>query len=325
MIITRAPLRITLGGGGTDLPSYYEEFGGFCAAAAINQYVYIAINKNFTDKLIVKYSETEIVDDAQQLKHPIIRECFGLVGLSGRGMEISCFADIPAGTGLGSSSSFTCALLKALYQWDDSVVSARWIAERACDIEITCLRQPIGKQDQYIAAYGGAMMMSFYKDNVILSPLMLSANTKAEMENKLLLFYTGKTRSANDILAEQKTMTLLRDPRMLENLHAVKKMGHYCCDSLEKGDLEGFARTMDIHWAAKRERSANMSNDEINSVYETAKRHGGVIGGKLIGAGGGGFLMMYTETPQALRQLLVQFDLKEVHFTFDYDGTKTLY
>ena len=323
MIITRSPLRITLGGGGTDLPSYYNEHGGFCAAAAIDKYVYIAINQNFTQKLIVKYSESEIVERASDLKHPIIRECFRLVGIDGHGLEISAFADIPAGTGLGSSSAFTCALLKALYSLEGIILNSNTLAEKACYIEMIRLDQPIGKQDQFISAYGGINEMKFSRSGVEISELVISNNTKMDLNENLLLFFTGYSREASSILKDQNDKSISTDSTMLRNLRLTKEMGMRSSEALKFGDTKSFGRLMHEHWLNKKERSNGMTNENINTLYEIGINNG-IYGGKLIGAGGGGFLMFYTRRPQDLKREMAALKIKEVPFTFDYEGTKIL-
>lgn len=323
MIITRSPLRITLGGGGTDLPSYYNEYGGFCAAAAIDKYVYIAINQNFTKKLIVKYSETEVVEKAAELKHSIIRECFRLVGIEGQGLEISCFADIPAGTGLGSSSAFTCALLKALYNLEGIILNSNTLAEKSCYIEMIRLNQPIGKQDQFISAYGGIKEMTFSRSGVEISELIMSNNTKEDLNENLLLFFTGYSRDASFILKDQNDKSISTDSTMLENLRLTKDMGMRSSEALKQGDTELFGRLLHEHWLNKKERSNGMSNSTIDALYEVGINKG-IYGGKLIGAGGGGFLMFYTRYPEDLKREMAALKIKEVPFTFDYVGTTIL-
>src|SRR5881275_1222926 len=247
MIIVRSPLRITLGGGGTDLPSYYREQGGFLIAAAIDKYVYITVHQTFIDDLIVKYSELERVGSIDELKHPIIREAFKVVGLDVHSLEITSMADIPAGTGLGSSGSFTTALLKALYSHRKMLVHPRELAEQACDIEINRLREPIGKQDQYIAAFGGLTCFKFLPGGRVEAwPLKISEETRYNLEDNLLLFFTGYARSASKILKEQDDKSKSADKSMIENLHFVKELGLKSQSALEAGDLRGFAACMDL-------------------------------------------------------------------------------
>lgn len=322
MIIARSPLRVTLGGGGTDLPSYYEKFGGFLIAAAIDRYVYITLHDTFVPDLIVKYSELERVADAKQLKHPIIREAFDLVKVAGHSLELTSMADIPAGTGLGSSGSFTTALLKALHAHKRNLVHPAELAEQACEIELLRLKEPIGKQDQYIAAYGGITCFKFLESGKVEAwPLKVSSETRDNLEDNLLLFFTGYSRSASAILKEQDQKSKSDDKGMIENLHFVKDLGLQSQKALEGGDLPEFARLMDVHWQRKKQRSGGMSNPQINEWYDLAMANG-ALGGKLIGAGGGGFLMFYAEEKAKLRHAMTKAGLQEVRFRFDFEGTK---
>jgi D-glycero-alpha-D-manno-heptose-7-phosphate kinase len=324
MIITRSPLRITLGGGGTDLPSYYRDHGGFLVAAAIDRYVYITVHDNFADDLIVKYSRLERVPNAGSLEHPIIREALKLVGIDGGGLEISSMADIPAGTGLGSSGSFTTALLKALYTRERQLVHPEQLAEQACHIEIDLLKEPIGKQDQYIAAYGGVTCFEFERDSKVRAwPLQVTPEIRDNLEDSLMLFFTGFTRSASAILKEQDDKTKKTDPDMVANLHYVKELGRRSQAALQAGKLEDFGALMHEHWLHKKKRSSGMSNPKIDEWYELGMRHG-ATGGKLIGAGGGGFLMFHVTDRKKLRHAMLSAGLEEVRFRFDFEGTKTI-
>lgn len=322
MIIARSPLRVTLGGGGTDLPSYYEKFGGFLIAAAIDRYVYITLHDTFVPDLIVKYSELERVPDATKLKHPIIREAFALLGVGGQSLELTSMADIPSGTGLGSSGSFTTALLKALHAHKKNLVHPAELATQACEIEMDRLKEPIGKQDQYIAAYGGITCFKFLENGKVEAwPLKLSKETRDDLEDNLLLFFTGYSRSASAILKEQDVKSKSDDKSMIENLHFVKGLGLQSQSALESGNLAEFARLMDVHWQRKKQRSGGMSNPKINEWYDLAMSSG-ALGGKLIGAGGGGFLMFYAEDKTKLRNAMTKAGLVEVRFRFDFEGTK---
>ncbi len=324
MIIARSPLRVTLGGGGTDLPSYYQNFGGFLIAAAIDKYVYITLHDNFTPDLILKYSRLERVTDVNKIEHPIIREAFALLGMNGCGLELTSMADIPAGTGLGSSGSFTTALLKVLHAYRKNLVHPAELAAQACDIELDRLKEPIGKQDQYIAAYGGVTCFKFLPDGKVEAwPLKIADDTRDNLEDNLLLFFTGYSRSASAILKEQDQKSKQSDAAMIENLHFVKDLGLQSQRALESGNLSEFARLMDVHWQRKKQRSGGMSNLKINEWYDLAMANG-ALGGKLIGAGGGGFLMFYAEDKARLRQAMRQTGLKEVRFRFDFEGTKLL-
>jgi len=322
MIIARSPLRISLGGGGTDLPSYYEKYTGFLVAAAIDRYIYITLHDNFESDLIVKYSKLERVATARSLEHPIIREAFNLLGMTGQSLELTSLADIPAGTGLGSSGSFTTALLKALHAYKRDLVHPAELAAQACDIELNRLKEPIGKQDQYIAAYGGLTCFKFLPDGKVEEwPLEVTDETCANLEDNLLLFFTGYSRSASSILKEQDQKSKSEDKSMIENLHFIKDLGLQSKAALESGNLGEFARLMDVHWQRKKQRSGGMSNPKINEWYDLALANG-ALGGKLIGAGGGGFLMFYVEDKVRLRQAMRQSGLKEVRFRFDFEGTK---
>jgi D-glycero-alpha-D-manno-heptose-7-phosphate kinase len=324
MIIARSPLRISLGGGGTDLPSYYEHHTGFLIAAAIDKYVYLTLHDTFGQDLIVKYSKLERVNSAKELEHPIIREAFGLVGLDGRSLELTSMADIPAGTGLGSSGSFTTALLKALHTYKKNLVHPSELAEQACDIEINRLKEPIGKQDQYIAAYGGITCFKFHPGGKVEAwPAKISEETHYNLEDNLLLFFTGYSRSASKLLKDQDQKSKEGDKAMMENLHFVKDLGLKSLQALESGNLDQFAGYMDLHWQRKKERSGGMTNPEIDEWYSFARTNG-ALGGKLIGAGGGGFLMFYADDKLKLRHAMRKKGLKEVRFKFDFEGTKVV-
>jgi D-glycero-alpha-D-manno-heptose-7-phosphate kinase len=325
MIITRSPLRITLGGGGTDLPSYYEKYSGFLIAAAIDKYVYITVNPTFQPEFIIKYSQMERVTSAHDIVHPIIRESLTALGLHENGyLEITSMADIPAGTGLGSSGSFTTALLQALHAYKKDLVHPSELAEQACDIEINRLHEPIGKQDQYIAAYGGITCFRYCPDGKVTAwPLRISEETRYNLEDSLLLFFTGYSRSASHVLKEQDDKSRAMDSAMIDNLHFVKQLAIESQSALESGDLREFARLMDVHWQHKKKRSSNMSNQRINECYDCAMANG-ALGGKLIGAGGGGFLLFYTEDKPRLRRAMRECGLTEQRFKFHFQGTSVL-
>lgn len=324
MIVTRSPLRISLGGGGTDLPSYYRDHGGFLVAGAIDKYVYVTLHQTFVPELIVKYSKMESVHSAAEVQHPIIREALQLLEVPVAGLELISMADIPAGTGLGSSGSFTTALLKCLHAFRHHPVTPRQLAEQACHIELERLQEPIGKQDQYIAAFGGLSCFEFQRDGqVVVTPLKVDTETLYNLEDNLLLFFTGYSRSASAILQDQDKRSKQADPKMIDNLHFVKELGFRSREKLEAGDLNGFAELMHVHWEHKKQRSGGMSNSNIDTWYNLA-RENGAIGGKLIGAGGGGFLMFYTEQHARLRHALGAAGLREVRFRFDFQGTSIL-
>jgi D-glycero-alpha-D-manno-heptose-7-phosphate kinase len=323
MIIVRSPLRITLGGGGTDLPSYYREHEGFLVAAAIDRYVYITIHQTFQSGFIIKYSQLERVERREDIHHPIVREALALTGVTDK-VEITSMADIPAGTGLGSSGSFTTALLRALHVHQKTIISTQDLAEQACHIEIERLGEPIGKQDQFIAAYGGVTCFRFNKnDTVEVWPAAVSAETLYNLEDNLVMFFTGTSRSASAILKDQNDRSKSKDSAIIDNLHYVKDLGLRSLKALETGDLRKFGALMDEHWQHKKKRSGAMSNPEIDKWYELAMRNG-ALGGKLIGAGGGGFLLFYTEDKKSVRHALREAGLEEVRIRFDFEGTKTL-
>jgi len=324
MIITRSPLRISLGGGGTDLPSFYREHGGFVLSAAIDKYVYITLHETFQPEFLIKYSATEVVQTVDEIKHPIIREALRMVPVAAPHLEIVSLSDIPAGTGLGSSGSFTVALLRALHTLNKEFVPRSELAEQACEIEIDILGEPIGKQDQYIASFGGITAFDFRKDDSVdVTPLQISQETLFNLEDNLLLFFTGFTRSASAILAEQDQKTRGGDSGMIDHLHQIKDFGYQSKAALECGDLRHFAAIMHEHWERKKYRSKSMTNSTIDNLYELARRSG-ALGGKLIGAGGGGFLMLYTEEKTRLRHAMLGAGLREVRMRFDFEGTQLL-
>ena len=327
MVITRSPLRVSLGGGGTDLPSYYEKYGGFLVTAAIDKYVYVSVTRPFAKGIYLKYSKLETVERIDEVQHPIIREALNLTsgGCENPHIEITALADIPAGTGLGSSGSFTTALLKALYAHGKLQLQADELARLACDIEIGRLKEPIGLQDQFIAAYGGITAFTFNQDGSVgAEPLRISPDTLFDLEDNLLLFFTGYTRSAGSILQDQNARTQESNAQMLENLHAVKEMGMRSRRLLESGKTAEFGALMHEHWLTKKRRSQGMSNSRIDEWYELG-RASGAIGGKLVGAGGGGFLMFYAEDRRRLKSAMRSAGLEEVRFRFDFEGTKVLF
>lgn len=324
MIITRSPLRISLGGGGTDLPSYYREHSGFLVAAAIDKYVYITQHRTFQQDIIIKYSKLEQVQKIDDIEHPIFKEALKLLKTTDLHLELTSMADIPGGTGLGSSGSFTTALLKALHTTKKNIISPAELAEQACHIELERLGEPIGKQDQYIAAVGGITAFTFHPDGrVEYRPCAVSEETLFNLEDNLLLFFTGYSRSASAILKDQNDKSKQADQTMLDNLHLTKELGYRSLDALESSDLPEFARLMDVHWQRKKARSSGMSNARINDWYDHAMANG-ALGGKLIGAGGGGFLMFYAEDKTKLRHAMREQGLQEVRFRFDFEGTKVV-
>lgn len=324
MIIVRSPLRISLGGGGTDLPSYYKEHGGFLVAGAIDRYVYATVMRPFTPGIYLKYSKLEHTDLINDVQHPIIREALDELNLRTPQIEITTLADIPSGTGLGSSGSFTTALLKALYSHYRKNIHPKELAELACKIELEKLGEPIGKQDQYIAAFGGITSFTFNPDGTVISePLGISTETLHNLEDNLLLFFTGISRSASSILSDQDNKSKASDSEMLENLHFTKALGLRSRDALLAGDTNGFGLLMHEHWVQKKERTQGMSNEFIDNAYKIALKSG-AIGGKLVGAGGGGFLMFYSHDKDKLRAAMSKLNLEEIRFKFDFEGTKVI-
>ena len=323
MIITRTPLRITLGGGGTDLPSYYERHGGYVLSAAIDKYVYIGINRTFTDDYFIKYSALERVRQVDEIDHPIVREVLRLHPV-GPAIELVSLADIPAGTGLGSSGTFTVGLLRALYAFKREHITAGALAEEACHVEIDRLDQPVGKQDQYIAAFGGLTCLEFgHSGRVQVSPLAISNETLHDLEEHLVMFFTGYSREASAVLRDQKQRSEAGDARMFDSLHTVKKLGLATKEALEAGDTERFAALMHEHWLHKKERSQGISSPEINAWYDVGMANG-AMGGKLVGAGAGGFLLFYARDRVRLRDAMTAEGLTELRFTFDHDGSTVM-
>ncbi|MBV8910937.1 MAG: galactokinase [Gammaproteobacteria bacterium] len=324
MIIARSPLRITLGGGGTDLASYYTQREGFLVAASIDKYVYVSVMRPFSPGIYLKYSALEHVERVEDIRHPIIRESLKVQDLPLPQIEITTLADIPARTGLGSSGSFTTALLKALYAHQRKVAHSQELAELACHIEIDRLGEPIGKQDQFMAAFGGVTCLTFHKDHrVSVQPLRVSPRTMFELEDNLLLFFTGFDRAAGSILEEQHRRSQAGDADMLGNLDHVKMLGVRSKDALERGDLVRFGELLHEQWEHKKRRSGAVSNPQIDAWYSLGLKNG-AVGGKLVGAGGGGFLMFYALDRGRLRQAMTEAGLEEVRFRFDFEGTKVV-
>jgi D-glycero-alpha-D-manno-heptose-7-phosphate kinase len=324
MIVVRSPLRISLGGGATDLPSYYRRHEGFLIAGAIDKYVYITVHRAFIEKFILKYSKLELVDEVSAIDHPLIREALRLVGVDRPHLEITSMADIPAGTGLGSSGSFTTALLKGLHALRNQLITPHELAEQACSIEIERLGEPVGKQDPYIAALGGITSFRFLRDDRVEAvPLSLAPDVRYELEDNLMLFFTGFNRRASATLKEQDEKTRQNDAAMLGELNFMKDLAFRSYEALQSGNLPVFAELMNCHWERKKRRSATMSNPDIDRWYEVGRRHG-ALGGKLVGAGGGGFLMFYAADRARLRRAMGEAGLPEVRFRFDYEGTKVM-
>jgi len=323
MIITRTPLRISIGGGGTDLPSYYSRYGGFFISAAIDRYVYISLHRTFQRNFIIKYSKLETTERVEDIQHPIVREIFKLHQVEPQ-YEMVSMADIPAGTGLGSSGSFNVGLLRAVYAEKREHIPTQGLAEEACKVEIELLKEPVGKQDQYIAAFGGITCFEIDKGGQVqVSPLRITRETLQDLEENLLLFFTGYSRSASQVLSDQKTRSETDDKKMLDNLHFTKELGFSIKKALEQGKTADFAAMMHEHWLHKKQRSSGISNSKINDWYDMAYANG-ALGGKLIGAGGGGFLMFYCKDKAQVRKIMHQEGLAEVPFSFDFEGSKVL-
>jgi D-glycero-alpha-D-manno-heptose-7-phosphate kinase len=319
VIFTRAPLRVSLGGGGTDVPSYYRQDGGFLVSGAIDKYVYMLTHTVFQRRYRMKYSQFEEVDDPAEIRHPILRESL-LRHWDGDPLEVSVVADVPAGTGLGSSGAFTVCFLKALALARRVAITPGRLAEEACEIEIDVLDEPTGKQDQYVSAHGGICAYTFDRDgSVEVEPLSLSRTTLGRLHNNLLLFYTGEARSASAILADQVARTERGDDAMRANLNRTKAMGLHARELLERGDVEQFAEVMHEHWENKLRRSPGMATERIDHLYTLARRSG-VIGGKVVGAGGGGFLLVYARRPDDTRQAMAAADAPELRFDFEFQG-----
>ncbi len=328
MILARAPLRVPLGGGGTDLPSYYSQFGGFVFSAAINKYVYIYVNRPAADDLIrVKYSRYEQVARVEQIQHDLVRPTLKLLEIDG-GVEIVSMADVPDGTGLGSSGSYLVALLMALHEVKREKVETQKLAEQAYYIEMNLAGHPVGKHDHYLAAFGGITCLEVARDGKVnVTPLKLSLAVTEELRDSLLLFFTGISRSSRTILQEQKELTKEGNGQVVDSLHRTKELGYRIKEALEQGELERFGRLLDEHWQNKKRRSCHISNPQIDRWYEVAKQNG-AWGGKIIGAGGGGFLLVSCprQAKTAIRTAMAAEGLREMNFNFDIDfeGAKVL-
>ena len=325
MFISRAPLRISLGGGGTDLPSYYSKFGGFFISAAINKYTYVSVSKPFFNKILLKYSKFEEVKNVLDIQNKLIKETIlEYSDNPDKPIEINSFADVPSGTGLGSSGSFTIALLKSLSGFYKKYPSQKEIAEMACKIEIERLKEPVGKQDQYIAAFGGLNCFEIDRSGeVSINPMPISSDTLEDLESNLLLFFTGQQRSASAILEDQEKRSNKSEKEIFDNLHKTKELGKISFQLLKDSKLKQFALLMHEHWLNKRKRSQGMSNQFLNKVYDAAIANG-ALGGKLVGAGGGGFLMFYSEDKKTLRQEMSKYNLQEMKFRFCFNGVEKL-
>jgi D-glycero-alpha-D-manno-heptose-7-phosphate kinase len=325
MILSRAPLRITLGGGGTDLESYYSKYGGFLIAAGINRYCTILANRRFYDSIRLTYSEMEIVDSIEQVRHRIFREALKVVGIY-KNIELHSTADVPSNSGLGSSSCFTVTLLNALHTYKGEHVSRKDLAEEACRIEIDILGEPIGKQDQYMASFGGINCLTFNNDGqVLVEPLRISEEVLDRLMGNILFFFTGKERKSSEILKEQNDKTLKDDPVVERNLHQIKDIGLKTRDYLENGDIDMFGDLLHEHWEAKKKLSLKVSDPFIDECYEVARKSG-ALGGKVMGAGGGGFFMFYCQNGdrQQVTEAMRKIGLRQEKFQIDWDGARIM-
>lgn len=321
MIITKTPFRVSFCGGGSDMANFYEKYGGCVLSTSINKYCYISIHPYFNEnQTLLKYSENELVDSPDQIKHRIFRQVLTDMGI--HGVEISSTADIPGGTGLGSSSTFTVGLLNTLNCYNGKFVSKDKLAKLACEVEIEKLGNPIGKQDQYGAALGGLNFIKFNQDgSVSHEPILMEGKTYKELQKNLLMFYTGTTRSANTILAEQTKNITSEDKA--KNLLKMCGLAKDMKVALENNDISSFGRILDEGWQLKKELASGIANPAIDEAYEIAMKNG-ALGGKLLGAGGGGFLLFYCEEEKQ-EQLKKAIGLKELDFSFERDGTSVIY
>lgn len=325
MIITRTPFRVTLGGGGTDLPAYYEKYGGFVFSAGIDKYMFISVNRPIVDDLVrLKYSKTEIVEHIDQLQHEIAREALRMMGIE-RAIEIDSLADVPAGTGLGSSSCYAVGLLHALHTLQRDHISLQDLAEEACRLEIEILGKPIGKQDQYIAAFGGLTVLEIDKDGkVAVRQANMTDEAKETLNRNMMMFYMKSSRDANEILAEQTKGAKEEKKDVIESMHYIKDIGRKILESAERGKIDDIGRLFDEHWQYKKKMSAKISNPRFDQIYEEAKV-AGALGGKISGAGGGGFFTVYVPQNHAqFRQRMEALGLREMKYRFDFEGSKVL-
>lgn len=325
MIVSRTPFRLPLGGGGTDLPSYYGKHGGSLLSVSLNKYIYVIVNKNFDKGIKASYRKIEEVQKLDDLQHPIAREALRLSGVT-EGIEIFSMADAPGNTGLGSSSAYCVGLLNCLYAYKRKHASPQVLADEACKIEMEILKEPIGKQDQYMAAFGGLTKLDIEKNgSVTVSSPMLSESTFETLENNLLMFYTGYQRSASEVLSEQNESTKKDEGAVVSNLHKIKEIGAKICTALEDGNVDAIGPLFHQHWMSKRKLSGKVSNAAIDELYETGMRNG-ATGGKLIGAGGGGFIVFYCPGEKGkLRSAMKAKNAPEFSFKFDFEGSKIVF
>lgn len=325
MIVSRTPFRLPLGGGGTDLPAYYTKYGGFFISGAVNKYMHIVLNDRFEPGIRVSYSKTEIVDRPGSIRHPIVREALRLLNFKER-IEIVSLADVPAATGLGSSGSFSVGLLNAIHAHQREVKTPEQVAEEACDIAMNRLHEPSGKQDEYTASLGGIRSYEIDKQGkVTVGDIRMADDTLAELEFGIMMFYTGIKRPAGEILRKQQDYVSSGSGDAVEKMHRIKAIGLESKKALERGDLRRFGELLNEHWTVKRAITDSMTTQAIDSWYATARKNG-ALGGKIVGAGGGGFLMVYCiEGRQRVRAALAKKGLVEHRFRFDFEGSKVIY
>ena len=325
MIISRAPVRLSMGGGGTDLASYYERYGGFLMAFAINKYIYIMLNKRFDKSIRLSYSKTEIIDDVNKIEHRLFREALKYTGINSQ-IEIVSIADVSAKSGLGSSSSFTVALLNAMFNYQRKFISLNELAEAACSIEIDILKEPIGKQDQYASTFGGFNTYWFNKDgSVVVEPVRIKEEDLMELQNNIFLFYLNIERSASDILKVQNENSMNDHTGTIERLHKIKELGLITKKAFENGKIDEFGEILHEHWLLKKGLSNSISNSKINEAYETARKNG-AIGGKIVGAGGGGFLLVYCpHNKSRLVEAMGKLGLRPMWFAFEHNGVEKIF
>jgi D-glycero-alpha-D-manno-heptose-7-phosphate kinase len=323
MIVSRAPVRFSLGGGGTDLPAYARRYGGFVVSAAIDKYIYVTANKRFYRDIRLAYSKTEIVESIDAVEHPLFREALRMTGVE-HSIELTSVADLPANSGLGSSSAFTVALLNALHTYKREFVSSAQLAEEACTIEMERLGEPIGKQDAYISAFGSVTALTFHEDgSVHVEPVAVKDEVLDELEANLVIVYSGIERPARSVLGEQGARIDSLEPAVIERMHAIKELGHEVRRLLVRGDVDRYGELLHHHWSAKRKLASKMTDPSIDEHYEAA-RHAGAIGGKLMGAGGGGFFMFYARPTDRRRvvEAMTARGLRLLKFRFDLDGAR---
>lgn len=330
MIVTRTPFRITLGGGGTDLPSYYEKHGGFVLAMSLDKYMYVMLNPpTVDDKVRLHYSQSETVDDIDDLRHELAREALRFHGIE-RKMEISSMADLPAGTGVGSSSCYLVGLLNALHHYKRQLVSLHTLAEEACHIELDVLKKGIGRQDQYMATFGGLTVLEIgHNGSVRVSSVELSASAIAELVANTHIYYTGTRREATEVLADQDgAMRAAARPdhqRVADSLHRIKELGYRSLEAIESGDFDTWGRLLDEHWQQKKRLSAKVSWSRVDEVYDTVRSQFRVLGGKVIGAGGGGFLLFYCPSGHdRLDRFMAAQGMPRLDYMLEPEGSKVV-